>query len=128
MIADARVEAARIRARGSAKSGAEHWWRQRLTALANVPLVIWLVVSFVSLSGAGYAEARAWLSGLFNATMMVLLILSTFFHARLGIQVIIEDYVHGRALKVASLVLLDFVVVALATACVLATLAVFTGS
>ncbi len=127
MIATGRTGIARLKAQGSAKSGAEHWWRQRLTALANVPLVIWFVVSFVSLGGASYTEARAWLGSLTNATLMVLLIVSVFWHARLGIQVIIEDYVHGRALKLAALVLLDFATVALATASIVAILTVSIG-
>jgi succinate dehydrogenase / fumarate reductase membrane anchor subunit len=128
MIATGRSEIARLKALGSAKSGAEHWWRQRVTAVANLPLVIWFVVSAVSLSGASYEEVRAWLGGLFNATMMVLLVISVFWHARLGVQVVLEDYVHARGLRLAALVGLDFLVVALAVSCLLAILQVSLGS
>ncbi|MCS6779880.1 MAG: succinate dehydrogenase, hydrophobic membrane anchor protein [Geminicoccaceae bacterium] len=124
MVATGRYGVARLKAQGSARSGAEHWWRQRLTALANIPLVIWFVVSAVSLSGASYEEVRAWLGGLFNTTMMLLLIVSVFAHARMGIQVVIEDYVHARAAKLAALVALDLATAALATACIVAVLTV----
>lgn len=118
----------RLKARGSARSGAGHWWWQRLTALANVPLVIWFVASAVSLSGAGHAEVRAWLGGQMNATLMVLLVVSAFWHARLGLQVVIEDYVHDRAIKLASQVGLDLLTAALVTSCLLAILKVSLGS
>lgn len=118
----------RLKAHGSARSGSQHWWWQRVTALANVPLVIWFVASAVSLSGAGYAEVRAWLGGQMNATLMVLLVVSAFWHARLGLQVVIEDYVHSRAIKLASLLGLDLLVAALATSCLLAILKVSFGS
>jgi succinate dehydrogenase / fumarate reductase membrane anchor subunit len=86
------------------------------------------VVSAVSLSGAGYAEVRAWLGGLMNTTLMVLLVVSVFWHARLGLQVVIEDYVHARAVKLAALVGLDLVVAALAASCLVAILKVSIGS
>ena len=128
MIATGRSDISRIKARGSAKSGAEHWWRQRVTAIANLLLVIWFLVSAVSLSGAGYEEARAWLGGQFNATMMVLLVVSLFWHARLGVQVVLEDYVHGRGLRLAAQIGLDFLTIALLVSCLLAILEVSLGS
>jgi succinate dehydrogenase / fumarate reductase membrane anchor subunit len=128
MIASGRTGIGRIKAGGSARSGAEHWWRQRLTAIANLPLVVWFVVSAVSLSGADYEEVRAWLGGLFNGTMMVLLVVSLFWHARLGIQVVLEDYVHDRALGLAARIGLDLLTVALAVSCLLAILVVSLGS
>lgn len=124
----ATVGIGRLVARGSAGKGVEHWWWQRVTALANLPLVIWFVVSAVSLSGAGYAEVRAWLGGLMNTTLMTLLVVSSFWHARLGLQVVIEDYVHGRAVKLAALVGLDLAVAALAVSCLVAILEVSLGS
>lgn len=128
MIATGRTGIGRLRAQGSARSGAEHWRRQRLTAIANLPLVIWLAVSAVSLSGAGYEEARAWLGGLFNATMMVLLVVSLFWHARLGIQVVLEDYVPAPGARLAALVGLDLLTIALAASCLVAVLKVSLGS
>ncbi len=119
---------ARALPRRSAHGGVEHWWQQRVTALSNLILVIWFVISAVSLSGAAYEEVRAWLGGLFNATMMVLLVVSLFWHARLGVQVVIDDYVHDRAAKLAARIGLDFAVAALATSCLLAILVVALGS
>ncbi len=128
MLATGRSGIARLKAQGSARTGVEHWWRQRLTALGNIPLVIWFVVSAVSLSGASYEEVRAWLGGLLNTTLMLLLIASVFWHARMGIQVVVEDYVHARAPKLAALVTLDLATAALATACIVAVLTVSLGS
>lgn len=124
MIATGRSGTGRIKARGSAKGGAEHWWRQRLTAIANLPLVVWFLISAVSLSGASYEEVRAWLGGLFNATMMVLLVISLFWHARLGVQVVLEDYVPSTATRLAAQIGLDLLTVALAVSCLLAILEV----
>ena len=86
---------------GSAGSGVGHWWAQRFSAILLVPLTVWLVWSLSVLTGAGYAEAREWLQGPWNAMMALLLVGATFYHARLGLQVVIEDYVHHRATEVA---------------------------
>ena len=81
-----------------------------------------------ALSGAGYEEVRAWLAGPFNTTAMLLFILAVFWHAQLGVQVIIEDYVHHEAFKLASLMLLKFAAIALGLACAVAVLKVSLGS
>lgn len=81
---------------GSAKSGVEHWWAQRFSAIVLVPLTLWLVWSLSVLVGADHAAAVEWISTPWNATLAVLLIAMTFWHARLGLQVVIEDYVHHR--------------------------------
>lgn len=128
MIASGRSGVGRIKAQGSAKSGAEHWWRQRLTAIANLPLVVWFLISAVSLSGADYDEVRRWLGGLFNSTMMTLLVISLFWHARLGVQVVLEDYVPSTAARLAAQIGLDLLSVALAVSCLLAILTVSLGS
>lgn len=117
-----------IRGRGSAREGVGHWKLQRLTAIANVPLALWFVACAVSLSGAGYAAVRDWLSGPFNATMMLLLVLSTFYHARLGLQVVVEDYVHHEGIKIATLVAITFVVFLLGGLCAMSILKVALGS
>jgi succinate dehydrogenase / fumarate reductase membrane anchor subunit len=93
-----------------------------------VPLTLWFILSAVSLSGASYEEARAWLAGPFNATAMLLLILSLFWHTQLGVQVIIEDYVHHEFTKFVSLMALKFAVIALGLACAVATLKIALGS
>lgn len=123
-----RSSIARVKAQGSAHEGAAHWMTQRLTAIANIPLVLWFIVSAATLSGGGYAEVRAWLAAPLNTILMVLLILSVVWHARLGIQVVIEDYVHQKGAKVASLVALKLAAVALAVSCLVAILRVSLGS
>ncbi len=120
--------ALRIRALGSARRGTEKWKLERLTAIANAFLAVWFVASMVALSGGGYTEYRAWLGGIFNATMMVLLVISSFWHAKLGIEVIIEDYVHHSGIKFASLVALNLLAFAFATSCIVAILVIAAGS
>lgn len=96
-----RTPLARARNRGSAKDGAHHWWMQRLTAIAMVPLVIWLVISVLALVGASYGEFVAWVSNPISATLLVGFIVATFYHAALGMQVIYEDYIHTHLLRLA---------------------------
>src|SRR6056297_869124 len=90
---------------GSAGSGVHHWWAQRFSAILLVPLTLWLVWTLTVLAGADYASARAWIASPWNASMALLLVGSTFYHARLGVQVVIEDYVHKRALEVSLQIL-----------------------
>jgi len=85
---------------GSGGSGVHHWWAQRFSAILLVPLTIWLVWTLAVLAGADYAAARAWIAAPWNAAMALLLVGATFYHARLGVQVVIEDYVHRRGLEV----------------------------
>lgn len=89
----------RARGLGSAKEGVSHWWHQRLTAIALVPLLFWFVVSVIANVGADYAAMRDWLGAPGNATLLILLIIAAFHHAQLGIQVVIEDYVHDAVWK-----------------------------
>ena len=119
---------ARVQAQASTRQGGHHWLLERLTSVALVPLTLWFIVSAVGLSGAGYEEARAWLAGPFNTTAMLLLILALFWHAQLGVQVIIEDYVHHETIKLVSLTLVKFAAIALGLACVVAVLKVSLGS
>jgi succinate dehydrogenase / fumarate reductase membrane anchor subunit len=95
---------ARARGLGSAKEGADHWFSQRLTAIANISLMIWLILSVVSMQGASYPEFTHWLSQPINAILMILTIISVFYHAKLGSQVIAEDYIHCEAMKTAKLI------------------------
>lgn len=90
---------------GSAGSGVHHWWAQRFSAILLVPLTLWLVWTLAVLAGAEYAAARDWIAAPWNAAMAVLLVGATFYHARLGMQVVIEDYVHHRVLEVALQIL-----------------------
>ena len=122
-----RTPIAKARGLGSARAGLQHWKMQRLTAISNVLLVLWFVFSAIALSGSGYQEVRAWLASPVTASLMVLLVISTFSHARLGLQVVIEDYVHREGAKIASLVAIALVVLALAVTCIVAVLTVAFG-
>jgi len=104
----------RVRGLGSARAGAHHWWLQRLTAMANVPLVIFLVWFVVSMTGAGHAELSNAIGHPVVAIALILGLISLTWHMRLGMQVIIEDYVHGEAVKIALLVANNFYAVVLA--------------
>jgi len=122
-----RTPIAKVRGLGSARAGLQHWKMQRLTAISNVLLVLWFVFSAIALSGSGYDQVRAWLASPITATLVVLLVISTFSHARLGLQVAVEDYVHHEGAKIASLVAIALVVLALAVACIVAVLTVAVG-
>jgi succinate dehydrogenase / fumarate reductase, membrane anchor subunit len=119
---------ARARGLGAARGGLGHWKAQRLTAISNAVLVPWFVFSAMALAGAGYDEIRAWLASPVVATLMILLIVSVFYHAPLGLQVIIEDYVHHPGIRIAAVILVRLVVAGLAVACIVAILMVALGS
>ena len=112
----------RVRGLGSARSGTMHWWRQRLTALALIPLIDWFVIGHVSHVGADHAAVVAWIAAPLNAALLVLLLTAGFWHVQLGGRVIIEDYIHGEGLKIFSVVTLNFATIAVGLACVLAVL------
>ena len=112
----------RVRGLGSAKEGTEQWWLQRLTAIALVPLVIWYVISLVTLIGADREAVVAWLQSPFAAIASVLLIVATFHHGQLGIQVVIEDYVHTPWLKTTLLLLNKFGAIVLGATAIFAVL------
>ena len=93
----------RVRGLGSAKEGVDHWWAQRLTALALIPLSVWFVISLLGVTGADYAAVKAWVGSPVVAGLLILLIAATFYHAYLGLQVVIEDYVHSEGWKLFAL-------------------------
>ena len=93
---------------GSAKSGTSHWWMQRVTALALVPLVVWFLVSIIALIDADHATMVAWIANPFVGVLLSVFIVMLFYHLMLGVQVVIEDYVHNELLKMSSLILLKF--------------------
>lgn len=111
-----RTPIGRVRGLGSAKAGTEHWWMQRLTAVALLPLSAWFVVSMIVLAGAPHAEVAAWLARPLNAVLALLTVVATFYHLQLGLQVVIEDYVHHEGLKLFALIGLKLASVALAVA------------
>ena len=109
---DMRTALGRVRGLGSAREGTEHFWRQRLTGIANIPLALFFVGFLVSINGSGYAETRAALSNPFVALMLLAFMISALYHMRLGMQVIIEDYVHGEGSKLTLLALNTFFTIA----------------
>ncbi len=111
---------------GSAKEGINHWWRQRVTAVALIPLILWLLVSLILRSGDDYAAFVAWLKMPIATCMMILSLVAIFYHTALGLQVIIEDYVHS-AMKIPALILMRLAYFGLATAGILAVLRIVFG-
>jgi succinate dehydrogenase / fumarate reductase membrane anchor subunit len=101
----------RVRGLGSARSGARHWWTERLTSIATLVLFLWLLVSLVRLPALDHSSVSAWLQDPLAAVPMLLLIAATFWHLKLGLQVIVEDYVHTEGTKLFSILLLNFFVV-----------------
>jgi succinate dehydrogenase / fumarate reductase membrane anchor subunit len=97
----------RVRGLGSAHHGAHHWLVQRFTAIGNLILMLWLIVSFALLPGFDYETISGWLSQPVPAAAMALLLISVFWHARLGLQVLVEDYVHEAGTKFGVLALLN---------------------
>ena len=101
-----RTQLGNVRGLGSAKSGTGHFWMQRLTALALIPLTLWFVAALASMGSVGYAEAVEWVKSPVTAVLLLALIAATFHHMQLGLQVIVEDYVHVEWLKIASLIVM----------------------
>ena len=96
----------RARGLGSGKAGVEHFWKQRVTAIVRAPLALWVVVTLVSLVGVDLETARAIIARPWNAIIFAVFLVTMFWHAKLGLQMVIEDYVHTRAYEIA----LQFVV------------------
>jgi succinate dehydrogenase / fumarate reductase, membrane anchor subunit len=103
-----RTELGKVRGLGSAKSGTEHFWQQRVTAIANVPLVIYLMYFIISHLGAPRAAVVASIKNPFCAVALGLAMISILWHMRLGLQVVVEDYVHSEAKKLATLMVITF--------------------
>ncbi len=101
------TELGRVRGLGSSNEGAHHWWHQRLTAAGNLLLMLWFFASMARLPAHDYETLVAWLGSPIAAVPMILLVASTFYHFRMGLQVLIEDYQHG-AMRVALMLLLTF--------------------
>ncbi len=113
---DYRSPLAKVRGLGSAKAGTSHWWMQRVTAVALIPLSFWLII-FLNLSlNASYQETVEWLASPLNTLGMVAWVLAVFYHAALGLQVVIEDYIAAEGFKIVAVwtVNLSFLLLALA--------------
>ena len=98
----------RVRGLGSAKSGTHHWILQRFTAVGNLLLVLWLIFSILQMPGLDYESVIGWLSQPLVAVPMALMLVSIFWHLKLGLQVLIEDYVHDEGLKFVAIMALNF--------------------
>jgi succinate dehydrogenase / fumarate reductase, membrane anchor subunit len=113
---------------GSAKEGVEHWWLQRITAVALVPLGLWFVIAIIRLVGADVDNVRDWVGNPLPAILLVLLLIATFYHAALGLQVVIEDYVHAELAKLGLLVVVRLACFALAVAGIFAVVSMVVGT
>ena len=122
-----RTPLAMARGLGSAKEGSHHWWHQRLTAIALVPLSLWFIYSLISMVGADYMTVVYWLRLPLVSVLLVLFILSLFYHTVLGLQVVIEDYIDSEWQKIACIILVKFLGVIGVLASVLSILNVFFG-
>jgi len=123
-----RTPLARVRGFGSAKEGTDHFWLQRLTAIANIVLAIFLVYCLVTLAGQDYQTVRTFLASPFVAIAMTLLVISAVTHMRIGMQVIIEDYVHSESGKIGLLMANTFFAVFIGLTAVFAILKVSLGA
>ncbi len=126
--AQIRTPLARVRGLGSAKEGTDHFWRQRVTGVANLVLVVFAVFLMLRLVGASYENAREILSSPVVTIALAMLILSGVIHMRLGMQTVIEDYIHSEGLKIVLLMLNTFFAIAVGATCILAVLKLAFGS
>jgi len=111
-----------VRGLGSAQDGTHHWWMQRVTSVALVPLVLWFVISLLSVSRVDYAAFQHWMSHPINAGLMVALLAAMFYHANLGMQVIYEDYVRPESKKFIAVLATQFVLFVLGAISIVAVL------
>ena len=119
-----RTELGRVRGLGSAKEGVHHWWAQRVSAIALIPLSLWFVAQIVFLTDVDRATAIQWLGSPLTLGLMSLFLATLIYHAVLGLQVVIEDYIHAKAAKLALLLLIQFAGFALAAAGIVAMLVI----
>lgn len=122
-----RTPLARVKGLGASGHGVEHWWLQRITAVSNVPLIIAFVIIVAALAGSSYQDAIAIVSHPLVAIILILAVISVTNHMRLGMQVIIEDYVHEKGTKIAAVIANNFYAVIVAVACLYAIVKVSLG-
>jgi len=112
----------RARGLGSARAGAAHWWAQRITAIALVPLTLWFLCVVIRMLGATRDDIVSWMAGPLPIVLMIALVIATFHHLQLGLQVVIEDYVHSDLLRAGSILLMKGLSLLLALACIVSVL------
>jgi succinate dehydrogenase / fumarate reductase, membrane anchor subunit len=118
----------KVLGKGSAKEGVGHWWMQRLTSVALIPLTLWFVCSLFALGSLEFETVRQWLAMPWRALAVILMLLTLMYHSQLGVQVVVEDYVHHHGLKLVTLITIKFAHVLAAAIGVFAVLKVAFGS
>lgn len=113
---------------GSAKSGTGHFWAQRVSAIALVPLTLWFVACLASQFGASYSSVTNWLSSPFQASLLAIYLAAIFYHSQLGLQTIIEDYVHVESVKIGSLIVLQLINILLGVSAIVSVLMILVGA
>ena len=113
---------------GSAKHGFSHWWMQRVSAVALVPLSLWFICCLIGLIGADHAVVVEWMSSIINASLLILFVCAMLYHAQTGLQVVIEDYVHTKWLNLLSIYGVKFAAVVLGVISVVSVLKVAFGA
>ncbi|MEI8393399.1 MAG: succinate dehydrogenase, hydrophobic membrane anchor protein [Rhodospirillaceae bacterium] len=121
------TDLARARGLGASHTGTEHWWHQRMTSLALLPLTLWFVFSVSRLAGADYVTVKAWLSQPLSATLAILLVAITFHHAAAGMEVIYEDYIQCKVAKLVAVIGTKFACATGAVLCILSVLKLALG-
>ena len=124
---DMRTPLSRVKGLGAAHHGVEHWWMHRVTAMSNIPLIVAFVIIVASLAGRSYTDAIRILSNPLVALLLILCVISVTNHMRLGMQIVIEDYVHDRGLKIAAVIANNFFAAVIAAACLFSILKISFG-
>ncbi|MDH5750229.1 MAG: succinate dehydrogenase, hydrophobic membrane anchor protein [Rhodospirillales bacterium] len=122
-----RTPLGRVRGLGANKDGTGHWMAQRFTAIALLPLTLWFVYSIISLTGADQAAFKIWAAEHGNALLLILFVLTMYYHTQLGLQVVIEDYIHHEGLKIASVIAVKLIAILCAASSVIAVLGLAIG-
>lgn len=127
-MANLRTPLSQVKGLGSAKEGTGHFWIQRLTAIGLIPLVVWVAFAVARLPSMSQADIHVWLSSPFSSVMMILFLVAAFWHAKLGLQVVIEDYVSDHAVRTVGIIAVTLICFALAVVGVFSVLRIaFTG-
>ena len=123
-----RSSLASARGLGSAKTGVSHWWTQRVSAVALVPLTLWFVACLASQLGADYSSVTDWLSSPLQASLLAIYLAAIFYHSQLGLQVVVEDYIHHEGLKMGLLITFQLVNILLAVAAIFSVIMILVGA